>query len=219
MHESAGIAYVIATLRLRQPTDNAAALVLLPWLSREAAPTPLSLQLTEAGMRRQRLAYTLAATVLLTLPGLAAAQGPMSAQRRLSGPRFGMTFLTREMRDSIAVNLDEEVGPVITQFGWQWERQFRNDGGGLIPVTEWVLLVGGMEQGVFLPSLSWMVGLRTLGGTEFGLGPNLGPGGVGMVYAAGINWTSGNINIPLNIAVVPSSAGLRVGVLAGFNSQ
>ena len=170
-------------------------------------------------MSRQRLAYTLAATVLLTLPGLAAGQGPMSAQRRLSGPRFGVTFLTREMRDSIAATFDENVSAVITQFGWQWERQFTNNGGGLTPVTEWVLLVGGLEQGVFPPGLSWMVGLRTLGGTEFGVGPNLGPGGIGMVLAAGFTKTSGNLNLPFNVAVVPSKEGLRVGLLAGFNSQ
>ena len=170
-------------------------------------------------MTRRRSACMLAATLLLTLPALGAAQGPKSVQRRLSGPRFGVTFLTREMRDSIAVTFEENVGAVITQFGWQWERQFSNNGGGLIPVTEWVLLVGGLEQGVFLPSLSWMVGLRTLGGAEFGVGPNLGPGGVGMVLAAGFTRTSGSINIPFNIAVVPSREGLRVGFLAGFNSQ
>ena len=170
-------------------------------------------------MTRQRSAWILAATLLLTLPRLGTAQGPTSAQRKLSGPRFGVTFLTREMRDSIAVTFEEDVGAVITQFGWQWERQFSNSGGGLIPVTEWVLLVGGLEQGVFLPSLSWMVGLRTLGGTEFGVGPNLGPSGVGMVLAAGVTRTSGNINIPFNIAVVPSKQGIRVGLLAGFNSQ
>ena len=170
-------------------------------------------------MTRHTSAWMLAATLLLTLPRLGAAQGPTSPQRRLSGPRFGVTFLTREMRDSIAVTFEEDVSAVITQFGWQWERQFSNGGGGLIPVTEWVLLVGGLEQGVFLPSLSWMVGLRTLGGTEFGVGPNLGPGGVGMVLAAGVTRTSGNINIPFNIAVVPSRQGLRVGLLAGFNSR
>jgi hypothetical protein len=170
-------------------------------------------------MTRRHRTYTLAATLLLTLPAMSTAQGPMSTQRRLSGPRFGVTFLTREMRDSIRVNFEEEVGAVITQFGWQWERQFSNDGGGLTPVTEWVLLVGGLEQGVFLPSLSWMVGLRSQGGAEFGVGPNIGPGGIGMVLAAGITRTSGNLNIPLNIAVVPSNLGLRVGFLAGFNSQ
>ena len=170
-------------------------------------------------MTRQRSTFALAAALLLGVPGLGTAQGPMSPQRRLSGPRFGVTFLTREMRDSIAVTFEEEVGAVVTQFGWQWERQFLNNGGGLTPVTEWVLLVGGLEQGVFLPSLSWLVGLRTLGGTEFGLGPNIGPGGVGMVLAAGITRTSGNVNIPFNIAVVPSKQGLRVGLLAGFNSQ
>jgi len=123
------------------------------------------------------------------------------------------------MRDSIAVTFEEKVGPVVTQFGWQWERQFSNGAGGLTPVTEWVLLVGGLEQGVFLPSLSWMVGLRSAGGAEVGVGPNLGPGGMGMVLAIGITKTSGNINIPFNLAVVPSKEGVRVGLLAGFNSQ
>ena len=170
-------------------------------------------------MNRQRFAYLVAAALLLAVPRFAAAQGPMSQQRRLSGPRFGITFLTREMRDSIAVTFEEEVSAVITQFGGQWERQFANMGGGLTPVTEWVLLVGGLEQGVFLPSLSWMVGLRTLGGTEFGVGPNLGPGGIGMVLAAGITRTSGSVNLPINIAVVPSKEGVRIGLLAGFNSQ
>ena len=170
-------------------------------------------------MTRQHSACALAAILLFTLPGLGTAQGTTSSQRRLSGPRFGVTFLNREMRDSIEAIMDERVGPVITQFGWQWERQLGNSAGGLIPVTEWVLLVGGLEQGTFLPSLSWMVGLRTLGGTEFGVGPNLGPGGIGMVLAAGVTKTSGNINIPFNIAVVPSKQGLRVGLLAGFNSQ
>jgi hypothetical protein len=170
-------------------------------------------------MTRQRSACILAVALLLTLPRFGSAQGTTSAQRRLSGPRFGVTFLTREMRDSIAVTFEENVGAVITQFGWQWERQFANNGGGLTPVTEWVLLVGGLEQGVFLPSLSWMVGLRSLGGAEFGVGPNLGPGGIGLVLAAGLTKTSGNLNIPFNVAVVPSREGLRVGLLAGFNSQ
>ena len=173
-------------------------------------------------MTRQRSAWILAATLLLTLPRLGTAQegaATKSTQRRLSGPRFGVTFLTREMRDSIAVTFEEKVGPVVTQFGWQWERQFSNGAGGLTPVTEWVLLVGGLEQGVFLPSLSWMVGLRSAGGAEVGVGPNLGPGGMGMVLAIGITKTSGNINIPFNLAVVPSKEGVRVGLLAGFNSQ
>lgn len=169
-------------------------------------------------MTRPTSACMLAAALLLTLPRSGSAQGT-GPQRRLSGPRFGVTFLTREMRDSIAVSFQENVSAVITQFGWQWERQFINNGGGLTPVTEWVLLVGGLEQGVFLPSLSWMVGLRTLGGTEFGVGPNLGPGGIGMVYAAGFTRRSGNLNIPFNVAVVPSREGLRLGLLAGFNSQ
>ena len=172
-------------------------------------------------MTRQRSVCMAAAAVLcLTLPRLGAAQdaGPSgSGQRKLSGPRFGVTILTREMRDSLAA-YDIKVGPVITQFGWQWERQFAGSG-SFTAVNEWILLVGGLEQGEFLPSLSWLVGLRSKGGTEFGVGPNLSAAGMGLVLAAGVTLTSGSLNIPFNVAVVPTNEGARVGFLAGFNSR
>ena len=60
---------------------------------------------------------------------------------------------------------------MITQFGWQVEKQFYNGGSGVAALTEAVVLVGGMEQGLVLPSLSWLVGVRTHAGTEFGVGP------------------------------------------------
>jgi len=72
-------------------------------------------------------------------------------------------------------------------------------------------------QGVALPSLNWLVGLRTPEGAEFGIGPNITPIGTGLVLAAGMTFRAGAANIPLNLAVVPSKAGTRVTLLSGFS--
>ena len=81
------------------------------------------------------------------------------------------------------------------------------------------MLFGGLEQGVVLPSLSWLAGMRTRSGTEFGVGPNLTPVGVALVIAAGMTLRAGALNIPFNVAVVPSKSGTRVSVLTGFNRR
>ena len=78
-------------------------------------------------------------------------------------------------------------------------------------------LLGGLDQGVALPSLSWLVGMRTREGAEFGLGPNVSPAGVALAIAAGITFRAGGFNVPLNIAVVPTKAGIRVSMLSGFS--
>ena len=136
----------------------------------------------------------------------------------LSGPRFGVTFLTAEMRQKLT-DRQISVGPVISQFGWQFEKQFLGSPGGLTAVSEWVVLVGGLESGAFLPSLSWLVGMRTPGGTEFGIGPNLSAAGSALVIAIGMTRRSGALNIPVNLAIVPSKEGVRIGVLTGFTMR
>jgi hypothetical protein len=86
-------------------------------------------------------------------------------------------------------------------------------------VNEWVVLAGGLDQGVVLPSLSWLVGIRTPEGVEFGAGPNFTPLGVGLVAAFGVTVRTGALNVPLNFALAPSRSGLRVSVLTGFNMR
>jgi hypothetical protein len=76
-----------------------------------------------------------------------------------------------------------------------------------------------MDQGAFLPSLSWLIGLRTASGIEFAVGPNVTPIGTAFVAAAGVTLRSGRLNFPLNLAVVPSQSGVRVSFLAGFNAR
>ena len=84
-------------------------------------------------------------------------------------------------------------------------------------MNEWVFLLGGLEQGYTLPSLSWLVGLRSRSGAEFGLGPNITPAGIALALAGGVTLRSGNLNVPVTIAVVPSKVGTRVSMLTGFS--
>ena len=88
------------------------------------------------------------------------------------------------------------MGPVVSQFGWQFEKQFFSTQHGPTAVTECVLLLGGLEQGVALPSLSWLVGIRTTKGAEFGVGPNITPVGVALAVAAGVTFRAGVLNVP-----------------------
>jgi hypothetical protein len=84
---------------------------------------------------------------------------PVARTADLSGPRFGLTLLA----DGVVKKLEErdiKVGPHISQFGWQFEKLFYTRDSGVTMVTEWVGLVGALEQSVVLPSLSWMVGVR-----------------------------------------------------------
>jgi len=102
-------------------------------------------------------------------------------------------------------------------------------------------LIGGFEQGMFLPSANLLIGLRSGGkhALEFAMGPNLSLTGLGMVFAAGTNFHSGKINFPVNIAVTPSvgskkevtdpmtgitsskyyQTGWRISLIVGFNSR
>ena len=149
--------------------------------------------------------------ILLTLAlglGLLTANAQIE---KLAGPRIGFTYITAgPIADFIhdGFDFDEDdfygsTGPAFTTlYGWQWESRFA-DGGNVTGIVEWVVLVGGMEKGMFLPSASSIIGARTDGGLEFGIGPNLSLSGIGMVFGVGYNFKSGNLNLPINISVIP----------------
>jgi hypothetical protein len=157
-------------------------------------------------------------TLVVSAPALSQPVVPPYAETvSLAGPRVGVTLLsdgvTRRLREQEGVDLQ----PLVTQFGWQFERQFYSPRSGPTALNEWVVLVGGLEQSVALPSVSWLVGLRTKSGAEFAIGPNVTPVGFGLALAAGTTFRAGVLNVPLNVAVVPSRSGVRVSVLSGFS--
>jgi len=164
----------------------------------------------------RRVACGIVLTVVWCVPASAQTLPPVAATADLSGPRFGLTLLSEGVVADLATR-DIDVAPHLSQFGWQFERQFFATGGPVTMVTEWVALLGGLEQGVALPSLSWMVGVRTRDGAEFGIGPNVTPAGTALVLATGMTFRAGALNVPVNVAVVPSRSGTRVTLLTGFS--
>ena len=137
---------------------------------------------------------------------------------RLDGPRLGVTLLSDGVVNRARDN-GVDISPFITQFGWQFESRLFRLPNGFSGLIELVPLVGGLEQGKFLPSVSGLLGLRGSNGFEFGLGPNLTPLGTGLVLAVGTSIQSQGINFPINLAVAPGRDGVRVSLLFGFNAR
>lgn len=149
----------------------------------------------------------------------------------LSGPRVGVTILSD---GDIKDKMEDEFGYTsnfISQFGYQFETQIMGDE-NVAGLIEGIVFIGGLEHGLFLPSLSGLFGARFGKGYEVAVGPNLSLAGAGLVLGVGKTIEAGNINIPINIAWVPStkrqrtnanevvekySTGQRFTITIGFN--
>jgi hypothetical protein len=147
----------------------------------------------------------------------AARPGGVTDTVDMTGPRFGVTMLNQKSVDTLLEKKNISVQPMVSQFGWQFERRLYTNGDGVTMLTEWIPLLSGLDQGVALPSLNWLTGLRTAGGSEFGIGPNITPLGVGLVVAAGVTMKTGALHVPFNVAVATSKSGARVSFMTGFN--
>lgn len=159
--------------------------------------------------------FAISAEAQISTPDITVPPPPLKVVE-LSGPRFGFTSLSDGVQELLH-DRSIDVGTGISQFGWQFEREFYSRQGGLAVLNEWVVLAGGLEQGLVIPSLTWLVGLRSPTGVEFGLGPNVTPVGVALAVAGGVTIRSGALNVPITFAVVPSKDGMRVSMLTGFN--
>ena len=161
----------------------------------------------------------LALLLVMSSTALAQTSVPPRVTRTIdmAGPRFGLTVLSQDAVDMLAEKRDITIRPLISQFGWQFEKAFYTNPDGLTVLSEWVPLISGLEQGVALPSLNWLVGVRGASGAEFGIGPNVTPLGVGLVVAGGVTVRSGALHVPLTFAVATSKSGARVSILTGFN--
>ena len=125
--------------------------------------------------------------------------------KNLSGPRIGFTIISN---GDLKEDLVSEFGltsNIISQFGYQFEKQIMGDE-NIAGLVEGIVFLGGLEYGLFLPSLSGMFGARFSSGYEFAIGPNISLGGAGLVLGVGKTIQAGNINIPINFAWVPSTS-------------
>jgi len=151
------------------------------------------------------------------LPPVGARAEIITTPDNRAGPRFGVAYLTRG--SETAKQLNKPFYPLTTLFGWQFEHPF--DVGPELPtvVSELVLLVGGLEQNVVLPSATWLIGFRKANGIEFGAGPTITGGGTQVAVAGGITHRFSMVNIPINFAVAPARKGVSLSLTAGFNMQ
>ena len=143
---------------------------------------------------------------------------PIATVDKLSGPRVGLTIISNGgLKDGIEDIFGVSTN-VMTQFGYQFEKQMMGDE-NVAGLIETIILIGGIEQGMFIPSASFLFGARFAKGTEFAIGPNLSFSGAALVFAAGKTIKAGDINIPINVAWVPSTqgSGHRFTATIGFN--
>ncbi len=153
------------------------------------------------------------------LPALPPEPPLLLRERDLSGPRIGFTVaggsMGREMKD-------HGVGQIVSQFGWHFEHQVVPLGGGPELITEVVPLVGAVEYGKVIPSVTAALGIRTESGFEFGMGPSLtlsnsaGHSAMGLVVAAGKSIDYGGISLPIDVAVSTNPNGTRTTITAGY---
>lgn len=103
-----------------------------------------------------------------------AINNPDKDRLRLDGPRLGSVFYTGEaetrLREGKASGGYDAV-PVMFQFGYQFEKQYLNEG-KLQALFEFIPMITGVDQGYFIPSFTILHGLRSnVNGWEFALGP------------------------------------------------
>lgn len=99
---------------------------------------------------------------------------PSSDRLELSGPRMGLTFASGEAGDIFRAPKSEggfDVNPVLLQFGYQFEVMYLNQG-DFQALFEFIPVVTGFDQGLFIPSFSILNGIRDNNtGWEVAFGP------------------------------------------------
>ncbi|MBC8173787.1 MAG: hypothetical protein H7X71_07770 [Chitinophagales bacterium] len=138
--------------------------------------------------------------------------------QKLAGPRLGFTILNKALVDKLPDYFDENktYSPFVTQWGWQFETKFATTS-TISGIVEFIPLVGGFEQGLFLPSFNVLMGVRSIKNWELGAGPSITATGTGIVLTGGYNFQSGGLNFPINCAFNFAEGGTRFTILAGFN--
>ena len=93
----------------------------------------------------------------------------------LNGPRSGCTVFTGETAKIIEAPKENggfDAYPVMFQFGYQFEKQYLNEG-SYQALFEFLPTITGFNQNVFIPSLTIMNGFReNKWGWEIGFGPS-----------------------------------------------
>lgn len=205
-----------------------------------AAISDLS-RITYRNGRKENYAQPYAASTA-TKPVLNAAATFTSGSKRItekgvrfSGPRIGLGYIgSGKYADEIIAKGKQ---PYLSQFGWQFETRIFTSATGLSGLAEFVPMISGMEQGLFFPSATFLLGARIKDKFEFAVGPTIAyPSGLGMAFTVGTSFKYEDVYFPVTLAFVPdvskqttevlyngktittvTHTGFRVSLLFGFN--
>jgi hypothetical protein len=101
---------------------------------------------------------------------------PNQNKINLQGPRFGfITVLGQDRKILSASKADGgyDVNPLFFQFGYQFEKQYLNEG-NFQALFEVIPMISGLEQSIFIPNLAILNGFRnSKNGWEFAFGPTI----------------------------------------------
>ena len=105
-----------------------------------------------------------------------AVNNPEYPSLSLSGPRMGYTFLTGDAAQIMKKPRSQggyDAYPALFQFGYQFEKQYLNEG-KVQALFEFLPMISGLDQGLFIPSFTVMNGLRnSVNGLELAIGPSI----------------------------------------------
>lgn len=101
---------------------------------------------------------------------------PNKNKINLQGPRFGFITVLGQDRETLTANKSDggyEVNPLFFQFGYQFEKQYLNEG-NFQALFEVIPMISGLEQSMFIPNLAILNGFRnSKNGWEFAFGPTI----------------------------------------------
>lgn len=104
-----------------------------------------------------------------------AINNPEVDRLKLDGPRMGFVTYTGSLYNRITESKTYggfDAFPMMFQFGYQFEKQYLNEG-KVQALFEFIPLITGLDQGYFIPSLTLMHGVRSnVNGWEFAFGPS-----------------------------------------------
>lgn len=104
-----------------------------------------------------------------------AVNNPEKETVNLQGPRFGYSFIFGRNAGILRQSKDQggyDAYPAMFQFGYQFEKQYLNEG-NYQALFEIIPLISGIDQQMFIPSLTLLNGFRnTANGWEVAIGPS-----------------------------------------------
>jgi hypothetical protein len=143
------------------------------------------------------------------------------SKMNISGPRFGLTYVNSFGGGDFAAQLKQRnIRNAYSEFGWHFEFKVAPEGNTPSFVFEIVPLIGALEYGVAIPSVTVPMGIRLPNGFEFGIGPNVILGypsfSSSIVLAAGKTFSFHGVGIPVNVALASGKGGYAISCLAGY---